>query len=111
MSASTSLRTWIHSTLSAEATIWAVRGSRLPGALEVVGQPLAQRLRLAHVDDPPVAVAELVRTGGVGYEPRGGSFEHRPQSGALGRQKLVLPRWVSHHRTITARPTAGHKPG
>ena len=31
MSASTSLRTWIHSTVSAVATIWAVRGGRLAG--------------------------------------------------------------------------------
>ena len=52
--------------------------------LEIVGQALAERLRLADVDDPPVPVAELVRPGSVRDSTGGRSFEHNFQSGATG---------------------------
>ena len=41
-------------------------GRHVAGVLEVVGQPLAQRARLADVDDTALAVLELVGAGGLG---------------------------------------------
>ena len=54
--------------------------------LEIVGETLAERLRLAYVYDPTVFVPELVRAGGVRDGTTGRSFEHRSQFGSTGPQ-------------------------
>ena len=45
-------------------------------ALEVVREPLPQRLGLAHVDDPALGVLELVRTGRIGDRAGGRALQH-----------------------------------
>ena len=88
--------------------------------LEVVGQPLAQRLRLTDVYDPPVLVAELVRARGVGDAPGGGRSSTVPVWRNWSDWRVLYvatsPFNVSSgrrslHRTITERPKASHKHG
>ncbi len=52
-------------------------GGQVPGVLEVVRQALAEALGLAHVDDPPVGILELVGARRVGDRARGRSLDHR----------------------------------
>jgi hypothetical protein len=51
-------------------------GGQEPGVAEVAGEAGPQRLGLAHVDDPSLAVLELVGPRGVGDGPRRRSLEH-----------------------------------
>ena len=85
MRASTSLSTTIHSTWSAWATIWAVRGGSVAESCEVVGQAVAQGLGLAHVEDPALGVEELVGARGVG-DGAGGAADHCITSARLVAQ-------------------------
>ena len=86
------------------------------GRLEVVGQALAQRLRLAYVDDATIPVPELVTAGSVRYGPGGRSFEHCPHFGAArlpSHDHHICPQdhHICHHATITPGPIPRHKGG
>jgi hypothetical protein len=57
-------------------------GQQVGRVLPVVGQPVAQGLGLAHVEDTALGVVELVGAGGVGDRACGGPVLHHPHSRA-----------------------------
>ena len=88
INASTSLRTSIHSTDSAVATICAVRGMHVARILEVVREPLAQARRLADIDHPAARVLELVRAGCVRDRAGWWALDHLLMTIAISRLGL-----------------------
>ena len=59
-------------------------GGEVHRALEVAAHPTAQRLGLAHIDDAPVGVEELVRPGRVGDGHGGRALQHAPHGTSGG---------------------------
>ncbi len=70
--------------------------------LEVRVEPLAEGLGLAHVEDPPVPVQELVGPGGVRNRAGQGSGHHATSVPCRARSRRTAPPTVPGHRlTVT----------